>query len=165
LDGFEASRPWSAPAAALKVQLAVLSHIPDFPTVQELDNKFDGWLESGNTFIDHKITTPAAPVKLVKDNIMSLSASIRTKSSIVANLIRSENRLFFIAYSQEKSQEWKEWKLAHVDFEGSLWQYPNCLQDRRFLMEFFIEDHRDKNLDHCNCRYWNSSSSTTATKI
>jgi hypothetical protein len=132
----------------------VLSHIPGFPTVQELDNEFDGWPESGNTFVDRDITTPATPVETVKDGILSLSASIRTKSSIVAELVRSEDKLFFIAYSLEKSQEQKEWKLAHVDFQQSIRQYPNCLQDGRFLMEFFIEHHRDKHLVVCNRRYW-----------
>jgi hypothetical protein len=94
----------------------VLSHIPDFPTVQELDNEFDGWPESGNPFVDRDITTPSILVETVKDSILSLSASIRTKSSIVANLVRSEDKLFFIAYSQEKSQEQEEWKLGRVDF-------------------------------------------------
>jgi hypothetical protein len=104
LDGYEASRPWSAPAATLQIQLAVLSHIPDFPAVQELDNEFDRWPELGNPFVDRDITNP---VETVKDGILSLSASIRTKSSIVADLLRSEDKLFFIAYSQEKAKNGK----------------------------------------------------------
>jgi hypothetical protein len=44
-------------------------------------------------------------------------------------------------------------KLSRVDFQRSLQQYPNCLQDGRILMEFFIKHHRDKNLDVCNRRY------------
>jgi hypothetical protein len=75
----------------------------------------------------------------IKDGILSLSTSIRTKSSRVADLVRSEDRLFFIAYAQEKSQARKEWKLARVDFQRPLQQYPNCLHDGRFFMEFFIE--------------------------
>jgi hypothetical protein len=165
LDGYEASRPWSAPAAASQVQLAVLNHIPDFPTVEELENEFDGWPESGNPFVDREIMTPAVPVEKVKDGVLSLSTSIRTKSSIVADLVRSEDKLFFIAYSQEKSQERKEWKLVHVDFRRSLRQYPNCLQDGRFLIEFFIEHHRDKHLDICDRRYWLEYHQTNSQKF
>jgi hypothetical protein len=48
----------------------------------------------------------------------------------------------------------REWKLAQIDFHRSLQQYPTCLQDGRFLMEFFIEHHRDQSLDICNRQYW-----------
>jgi hypothetical protein len=132
----------------------MLDSIPNFPTVQELDDEFDGWPESGNPFIDREISTPATPIESVKESILSLSTSLRTQSSVIADLVRSEDKLFFIAYAQERSQERKEWKLARVDFQRSLQHFPTCLQNGRFLMEFFIEHHRDKNLDICNRRYW-----------
>jgi hypothetical protein len=154
LEGYEASQPWAAPAAASKIHLAVLDDTPEFPTVKELDNEFDGWPESGNPFIDREISTPAAPLESVTDNVLALSTTIRTKSTIVADLVRSEERLFFISYAPEQNQERKEWKLVQINFHKSLQQYPNCLQDGRFLIEFFIEHHRDKHIDICNCRYW-----------
>jgi hypothetical protein len=155
LEGSEASRPWAAPAAASRIHLAVLDDIPEFPTVKELDNEFDGWPESGNPFVDREISTPAAPLESVKDNVLALSTTIRTKSTIVADLVRSEDKLFFISYAPERNQERKEWKLVQINFhKQSLQQYPNCLQDGRFLIEFFMEHHRDKHIDTCNRRYW-----------
>jgi hypothetical protein len=79
-------------------------------------------------------------------------------------LFRSEDKLFFIAYSQERSQRRKEWKLVRIDFKKSLQQHPSCLQDGQFLAEFFIEHHRDKNLDISSRRYWLEYHSSTSHK-
>jgi hypothetical protein len=158
LDGYSPSQPWAAPAALSQVGLAISQDVPAFPTVEELDNEYDGWPESGNPFINRDILTPAAPNPRVQDGIMSLSTTVQTpmltKSSIIADLVRSEDRLFFIAYAKENNQERREWKLARVNFQQSLQQHPHCLQDGRFLMEFFIEHHRDHALDVCYRRYW-----------
>jgi hypothetical protein len=154
LEGYDAAQPWSAPAATSQVNLAIIGNLPTFPTVQELDNEFDGWPESGNPFVNREISTPAIPIPSTADNITALSTSMRTKSSIVADIIRSEDKLFFVAYAQSRSQDRKEWKLVRVDFHRSLQQHPTCLQDGRFLVDFFIEHHRDKHLDMCTRRYW-----------
>jgi hypothetical protein len=151
LEGYEPSQPWSAAAAAVRLNLGLQDEIPPFPTLQELDNEFDGWPESGNPFVDREVLTPAGPVK---NTILTLPTSIKTRTTIVADLIRSENKLYVIAYSQQRSQARKEWKLVRVDFQKSLQQHPSCLQDGRFLVEFFIEHHIDKNLDICNRWYW-----------
>jgi hypothetical protein len=154
VEGYEPSRPWAAPAATSQIQLATLRNIPDFPTMQELDDEYDGWPESGNPFVNKESSTPAMPTAAINDGICSLQTSVRTRSSIIADLVRSEDRLFFISFAQEKNQQRREWKLVRIDFQRSLQQYPNCLQDGRFLMEFFIEHHRDQNLDICTRRYW-----------
>ena len=154
LDGYNPAQPWSAPAAASQVDLSVIDDIPPFPTVEQLDDEFDGWPKLGNPFIEREISTPATPSDTVRDNVLSLPLAIKTKATIVADLVRSEDKLFFVSYAPERNQVRKEWKLAPVNFQKSLQQYPNCLQDGRFLMEFFIEHHRDRNLDICNRRYW-----------
>jgi hypothetical protein len=105
LDGYEPSQPWSAPAAAARLNLGLLDEIRPFPTLQELDNEFDGWPESGNSFINREILTLAGPVE---DAILALPTSIKTKVTIVADLIKSEDKLYFIPYSQERSQTRKE---------------------------------------------------------
>jgi hypothetical protein len=153
VEGYEPSQPWAQSAEATQLNLALLEDIPTFPTVQEMDNQFDGWPESGNPFVNRDIVSPAI-AETVHANISALPNSIRTKAMIIADLIRSEDKLFFIAYSQERSQVRKEWKLVKIDFKRSLQQHPQCLQDGRFLAEFYIEHHRDKKLDICNRRYW-----------
>jgi hypothetical protein len=153
LDGYNPIQPWSAPAATSQANLVLLEEIPLFPTVQQLNDEFNGWPESGNPFIE-KASTPAIPQDVIHDNVLTLPPVIKTKSTIVAGLVRLEDKLFFLSYALQRCQTRKEWKLARVDLHRSLQQYPNCLQDGRFLMEFFIEHHRDKNLDICSRRYW-----------
>jgi hypothetical protein len=124
--------------------------MPSFPALQHLDNEFDGWPESGNPFINRQTITPAIQRTSNDNNIPVLPNLVRTKSTIIADLIRSEDKLFFIAYSQERSQRRKEWKLVRIDLKKSLQQHPSCLQDGQFLAEFFIEHI----LDISSRRYW-----------
>ena len=73
LQGYEASQPWSAPASMLQVDTAHIRNVPPpFPSVQELDDEFDGWPESGNPFIHGEVSTPAVPQELLQDGVLAL---------------------------------------------------------------------------------------------
>jgi hypothetical protein len=127
--------------------------VPPFPTVQDLDNEFDGWPESGNPFVEREmpITLPTEPRPMAFSNTPPPPS---TMAVIFVDIIRSEDKLFFIAYSQERSQCRNEWKLVRVDFKSSLQKNPGCLQNGRFLMEFFVQRHRDSTLDIRQRRFW-----------
>jgi hypothetical protein len=149
------SRPSRGGAAATAgVNFADLLNVPLFPTVQDLDNEFDGWPESGNPFIERE--TPIVQQLPIKQIVFSTQPSPPvTISKLVADIVRSEDKLFFIAYSQERSQTRREWKIVRVDFRGSLLQKnPSCLQNGRFLVEFFIEHHGDSTLDIRERHFW-----------
>jgi hypothetical protein len=154
LEGYQPAQPWAASAAAAKLNLAEIMHIPRFPTVQEMDDEFNGFPELGNPFVNREHSTPTTSSKNKDSVIITLPARIRTKTTIITDLVASEDKLFFIAYGQYRDQQRKEWKLVRVDFEESIRQHPSCLQDGRFLVEFFIEHHRDANIDICSRRYW-----------
>jgi hypothetical protein len=108
----------------------------------------------GNLFFNREHSTPTTSSKNKDSIIITLPAHIRTKTTIIADLVALEDKLFFIAYGQYRDQQRKEWKLVRVDFEKSIRQHPSCPQDSRFLVEFFIEHHRDANIDICSQRYW-----------
>jgi hypothetical protein len=59
LEGYEPSQPWSTSKHATQLKLALLNNMPSFPTLQDLDNEFDGWPETGNLFIDRQTMTPS----------------------------------------------------------------------------------------------------------
>jgi hypothetical protein len=102
LEGYQAARPWGAPAAVVGVDYANIEEIPPFPTTQELDNEFDGWPMSGNPLIarETQINHPnKEPIVLSATPVTAL-----TVAQLVADIIRSEDKLFFISYSQERSQ-------------------------------------------------------------
>jgi hypothetical protein len=146
--------PWTASAATSEIHLADIQNIPPFPTVQELDNEFDGWPESGNPFIDieHSPTDEITTSLPIESKVFA--ANIRNPAMVVADIVGSEDRLFFVSYRTSRNQTRREWTLIRVNFLKSIQQHPSCLQDGRFLVEFFIEHHRDKQLDITQRRYW-----------
>jgi hypothetical protein len=92
VEGYEPAQPWGAPAATAGAQFASALNMPPFPTVQDLDNEFDGFPESGNPFIERE--TPIAqpskePIVLAADAKPS-----PTLSMIVADIICSEDKNF-----------------------------------------------------------------------
>jgi hypothetical protein len=78
----------------------------------------------------------------------------RTVQKLIAFIIQSEDKLFFVNHSVTATEGRKEWKLIQVNFEKSIQQQPACLQNERFLVDFYIEHHRDKPLDIRDRRFW-----------
>ena len=104
LEGYTPATPWAASAAASKVNLAEIENIPPFPSIQEMDDEFDGWPESGNPFIhlehshvDGNQTPPPTESK-------SFATDIRSHATVIADLIGSEDKLFFVAYTTGRTQ-------------------------------------------------------------
>jgi hypothetical protein len=155
VEGYEPARPWAAPAATAGVDMANLVSVPPFPTVQDVDNEFDGWPESGNPFIEWETPVVQPKEKTTDTQAFSATPGIAPMTSkLVADIVCSEDKLFFVAYSQERSQRRKEWKLVRVDFRASLSKNPSCLQNGRFLVEFLIQHHRDTILDIRQRKFW-----------
>lgn len=156
LYGYKPSQPWSESPDAIQLKLALLQNLPSFPTLQDLDDKFNQWPKSGNPFINRDMMTPGAVQEKFHNNYITIiPSSTRTKATIITDLIQLEVKVFFIAYSQGRSQRrCKEWKLVRINFRKSLQQHPSCRQVSRFQAEFFIEHHQDKNLDTSDWWYW-----------
>ncbi len=74
-------------------------------------------------------------------------------SSLVASIIKSNDKLFFIAYSYTNPTTCK-WRLVRVDFDKSTALSLLCLQDCRFLVEFFTLHHDDIGYNATNQRFW-----------
>ena len=74
-------------------------------------------------------------------------------SDLVASIINSSDRLFFIAWAIPGSIH-REWRLIRVAFSDSVKLYPSCLQDGRFLVEFYVAHHDDTRYNAINQRFW-----------
>jgi hypothetical protein len=61
-------------------------------------------------------------------------------STLVASIINLSDRLCFIAHSLGNPTT-REWRLVRVAFANSTALYPSCLQDKRFLVEFYTLHH------------------------
>ena len=68
-------------------------------------------------------------------------------------LVGSRHCLFFIAFPLPGSDT-REWNLVRVVYKASLSANQNCLQDGRFLVDFYILHPEDKTYNATNQRYW-----------
>jgi hypothetical protein len=125
-----------------------------FSSLAELDDDYDGWPDEVNPFLHKEHLQPAETI--IQDTSILTTTNIppRTVQKLIADIIQSEDKLFFINHSVTATKGRKEWKLIQVNFEKSIQQQPACLQNGRFLVDFYIEHHRDKSLDIRDRRFW-----------
>jgi hypothetical protein len=167
ISEFEPAKPWAAPAAYADITME------PFPSISEMDAEYDSWPESGNPFL-HEDTaftagqTQKAPAMtagytnlnssdqaastLSLQLLPTLTAS-RPFSQFVSDIIRSNDKLFFIPHSPP-NQSRREWKLVQIDFQATMRLHPSCLQDGKFLVQYFIEHFNDKTVNLTDKRYW-----------
>jgi hypothetical protein len=74
-------------------------------------------------------------------------------SILVAGIIESFDKLFFASHSLG-NQSTRKWRLIRVAFADSVSISPSCLQDGRFLVEFYSLHHDDIWFNSTNQRYW-----------
>lgn len=74
--------------------------------------------------------------------------------SLVASIIASDDKLFFIAHKFGTAGDYHEWRLVRVTFNNSIGAYPSCLQTDRFLVDFYIMHPADIRYNATNQRYW-----------
>ena len=96
-------------------------------TDEERLNFFAGDSIEATTFYTRP--PPSAPT-------MSPSAAFPSPTTIMASLIDSSDKLFFI--SHDIGLGYAEWRLVRLALTDTLTQHPACLQDGRFLVDFYI---------------------------
>jgi hypothetical protein len=179
IEGYTPTKPWeTAPAALSQISISEETSIQKFPSVEELDAEYDSWPESGNPFIptisseENNIRTTSSSSQSTEssyntDNIIhpspvtpdltsnatTIAPTMPPFSSFIQSIISSEDKLFFIAYNIP-NQSRKEWKIVQLDFDQSMRQYPNCLQDGKFIMNFLIRHPKDNTLPIHHARFW-----------
>ena len=74
-------------------------------------------------------------------------------SILSRSIIQSSAKLFFISHSIGTNDA-REWRLVRVALQESMSSYPSCLQDGRFLVEFYISHPADSRYNAINTRFW-----------
>jgi hypothetical protein len=159
ISNFQPPTPWAALAAS-----AYLTMEP-FPSLSQMDAKFDSWPESGNPFVHAETSFSGgqrnrAPVLTAYTNIGSSDQAMLTLlqmlstlttscpfSLFVSDMIRSDDKLFFIPHCSPPNQSQLEWKLVQIDFPSSIKLHPSCLQDGKFLVQSFIRHFNDNSVN------------------
>ena len=79
--------------------------------------------------------------------------TIPSVESITAAIVNSSDKLFFISVPIGDNDV-REWRLVSLAFKQSVALYPSCMQDGRFLFEFYICHPDDWRYNSINQRYW-----------
>jgi hypothetical protein len=80
-------------------------------------------------------------------------SAIPPLNTLTWSIIQSSDKLFFISISIGQNDA-REWRLDRVAFQESISAYPSCLQDRHFLLDFYICHPSDSRLNAINQHYW-----------
>ena len=183
IDGYNPANPWKVSEKVSSQLLNINNNHEDhmlndhFPTVQEMDDEFDSWPESGNPFKHtESAITPQSGTNVPSQNIITSSNGNDSTNaikptantpilalpsilkdinfpSLIQSIIASEDKLFFINYIVPNGQR-KEWKLAQLDFSLSVKKSKSCISDGMFIMNFLIEHPHDISLSHPHKRFW-----------
>ena len=95
--------------------------------------------------IMHVGPPPAAPVYD--------SPTVPSISTLTTAIIKSADKLFFIS-NRTGTNDARKWRLVRIAFQESMSLYPSCLQDGRFLVEFYICHPADCRFNAINQRFW-----------
>ncbi len=156
IEGFKPLLPFKVPANYLRTDTVLAFH---WPSLLELSDKIAPfqWLPedkrrlylSGGAVLTLPVMytgpSPAAPTYPLP--------AIPELTILTPSIIQSSDQLFFISHSVSSNKACK-WHLVQVAFKESMSSFPLCLQDGRFLLNFFICHPGDSCVNAINQRYW-----------
>lgn len=140
IKGFAPSQPFQIPVQFASVEPAASLY---WPSVSELnDELFPFPWEPGEEesvleeYENHDVSAvmyngPARPEPFTPQQ------HLHDIGSLASAIVQSSSKLFFISYSIDDSSR-QEWRLVRIAFADSISLHPQCLQDGRFLVEFYI---------------------------
>ena len=160
--GFKKCTPWrQSVAPATFTDREGKSSIKKFSSAQELDDNFfvrPGGLSCIGTVQGAMdiLLAPPSTGKDVKTDHLVFSALVKTQnpslSEIVANLITSKDKLFFVAHCGQNGS-FRRLQLVSISLEASIKLHPSCFANRRFLYNFFIRHINDKEANLLDQRF------------
>eukprot|EP00956_Cyclotella_meneghiniana_P037713 scaffold143282_cov76-Cyclotella_meneghiniana.AAC.4 len=156
LNGYTPLQPYKLPA-----NLAIHHNHDDFywPSLSELNDDLGDYpWQPGEQDLARRLedTIDTEPVLYSGPPPSPPSPSppqIPPIASLTAAILRSTDRLFFIAFGFGDSAT-REWRLVRVALDDSISLHPACLQDGRFLVEFYVPHINDVRYNGINTRYW-----------
>ena len=136
-----------------------------FPTLSELNHELEAEthnmcatanleaLDTINTSIN-KITGTDHPSESKEKSLTLFDAppsSLQNAQSLIAEIIQSDDKLFFINHINSGR---KEWNLVQVNLEKTFAHNPHVFSDGKFLVEYYVAHPDDSNYGAINKRYW-----------
>ncbi len=159
IKGFTPPSPFRVPANFIDV-----GNIAEFcwPTLAELIDDIEPfpWRDNDERRLVLSDDIPFSPAVKYNDPPPSLplaatpvNPSPPSITTLAPLIISSADKLFFIVHTIGTAGCY-EWRLVRVAFQDSVSLYPPCLQDGRFLVEFYMAHPADARYNAINQRYW-----------
>ena len=155
IHGFEPTQPW---------QTANLSFLQEpeyhFPTLAELNADLNSDNSISNPVLDNSQVLGTSPSinKLIRTDHSNepiapflLLGTTKSLSGMIAKIIQSEDKLFFVNYIHNGR---KEWNLVQLNLSLTLVKSPSVFADGKFIVEFFVSHPDDIEYSHQNRRFW-----------
>ena len=86
-------------------------------------------------------------------NFIAVPTLPKTASELMALIIQSEDKLFFIRY-KIASLTRSEWRLVQIDLASSINKNPSALSNGRVLAIFYVSHPKDGAFNATNRRFW-----------
>ena len=155
IKGYEPSTPGTESGTNVANLIILENDDFHFPTFQEFNDELhtNPHLDTSevldtstsiNTFVmtdHHDIHSP----------IPSLYGTSKSLTKLLANLIKSEDKLLFINHEHNNR---REWNLIQVDLQQTLEKNPDVVSNGKFLVEYFVSHPHDSNYSCINQRFW-----------
>ena len=157
LNGYQPYQPYKLPA-----NLAIHHSHDDFywPSLSELNDDLGDYpWQPGEQDLARRLedTVDVEPVLYTgpppSPPLPRQLPQIPPIASLTTAILRSKDRLFFIAFGFG-DRPGREWRLVRIALDDSISLHPACLQDGRFLVEFYVPHIQDVRYNGINTRYW-----------
>jgi hypothetical protein len=156
LNGFQPSKPFHIASHLLQAGCLNKFHWPTLSKLNEDIIPFP-WSNNDERCLimdgDHSSVEPILYNGPSPSPATYSPRTIPPISSLIASILSSSDRLFFISHSLENPNT-HEWRLVQVAFLDSTSLSPSCLQDGWFIVKFYTLHHNGVQFNASNQRYW-----------
>jgi hypothetical protein len=175
-NGYDLAQPWQIKPQSSFAKHSTTAHlnVDHFPSLQELNDELLQEPLHGNTkrlippsthscspikgTSINNLVEPGPPTNTEESstenrNLLAVPKLPNTASELMAQIIQSEDKLFFIRYNITLLS-CSEWRLIQVDLTSSINKNPSALSNGRILAIFYVSHPKDNAFNATNRRFW-----------
>jgi hypothetical protein len=152
INGFTPPTPFVVPDHFLTTDDALRFHWPTLAELNEELSLSSSDVEMAMESESLPITTPGMYTGPPPAPPLCSVPPVPSASILAQRIINSADKLFFI--SRKIGFSIREWRLVRVAFSASTSSYPSCLEDGKYIVDFYSSHPADCRLNAINQRFW-----------
>ena len=152
INGFTPPTPFVVPDHFLTTDDALRFHWPTLAELNEELSLSSSDVEMAMESESLPVTTPGMYTGPPPAPPLCSVPPVPSASILAQRIINSADKLFFI--SRKIGFSIREWRLVRVAFSASTSSYPSCLEDGKYIVDFYSSHPADCRLNAINQRFW-----------